>query len=93
MYHTLGGTGPLTNADQRVMQVYNEGRLHFKEDGSTFFVGQPVMIRFKKLNELENTMGSSGIMNPNESSSYSGKTSFGCSTYDNFIHNIQHQAS
>jgi len=75
------------------MQVYNEGRLHFKEDGSTFFVGQPVMIRFKKLSELENTGGSLATTNPNENSSYSVKTSFGCSTYDNFIHNMQHQDS
>jgi len=34
------------------MQVFNQGRLHFREDGSQYFVGQPVMIRFKNVSEM-----------------------------------------
>ena len=43
------------------MQVYNEGRLHFREDGSTYFVGQPVMIRFKKLSDLDASLSTSNL--------------------------------
>ena len=39
--------------NERVMQVFNEGRIHFREDGTQYFVGQPVMIKFKTLQEVE----------------------------------------
>jgi hypothetical protein len=38
--------------NNRVMQVFNEGRIHFREDGTQYFVGNPVMIKFKTLQEL-----------------------------------------
>ncbi len=68
-----------------MMQIYNEGRLHFKEDGSTYFLGQPVMIRFKKLSDFDNASIVATNHNDN-SSSMSSKT--GTTSYENYIQKI-----
>ena len=60
MHHVMNSGLPAPD-HQRVMQVYNEGRLHFREDGSTYFVGQPVMIRFKKLSDLDASLSTSNL--------------------------------
>jgi len=68
---------------QRVMQVYNEGRLHVREDGTTYFVGQPVMIRFKKLSDLDASLSTT---NPNETS-ISSKNGSSIISYEQIIQN------
>ena len=73
---------------QRVMQVYNEGRLHLREDGSTYFVGQPVMIRFKKLSDLDNGNVSLSTTNPNETSISATSSKNGSSmSYERYVQN------
>jgi len=65
------------------MQVYNEGRLHVREDGTTYFVGQPVMIRFKKLSDLDASLSTT---NPNETS-ISSKNGSSFISYEQIIQN------
>jgi hypothetical protein len=72
------------------MQVYNEGRLHLREDGSTYFVGQPVMIRFKKLSDLDNGNASLSTTNPNETSISATSSKNGSSiSYKRYVQNKQ----
>ena len=87
MYQILKNSGLPAPDHQRVMQVYNEGRLHMREDGSTYFVGQPVMIRFKKLSELDASLSTT---NPNETSmsaSSSSKNGSSIVSYEQFLQN------
>ena len=61
-----------------------------REDGSTYFVGQPVMIRFKKLSDLENGNASLSTTNPNETSISATSSKNGSSiSYEQYVQNKQ----